>query len=548
MNVCEAIIKSLELIGVDTVFVGSGSGDADTMFALKNSNKIKTIVPRHEQAGSFMACGYAMFSDKLGVCFASQGPGAVNLVSGLAVALSDSLPILAITGYSPARTMGKGDLGESSGLNRTPDSYKLFSSITKKTFIIDNPEHTCEILEEAVNLAFKGRPGPVHINLPLDITGKEVSNYRDIKLDIKPVLPSNKKIVQFANAIEHAINKKKKITAILGYGCIRSHAEPEILKFIEKFQIPFMTTMDAKGVLPEDHPLSVGMIGGSGDPGAKESFKESDVVLAIGNSFSKWQIWNFAEGIFNNKILMQINIDKKSVNRVYKADYFMVSDIKPAITKIMLELEHKVKDLPEIKPVIKKYYNQKIRHSGNKIHPGELCREISKLLPEKSIILGDAGSHMLWLAQYLQLNKGQNYQNPGIFGPMASHVNASIGIQCANPGRRVIVGCGDGAYQLAGFELMTAVQNKIPVIWIIFNNGEYNIIKMLQKKLYGKEALNHFLNPDFVGYASSCGARGYRVNDLADFESIFKQALESNEPALIDVIIDPEVYPILENF
>jgi acetolactate synthase-1/2/3 large subunit len=285
------------------------------------------------------------------------------------------------------------------------------------------------------------------------------------------------------------------------------------------------------------------MVGASGDPSARQSLIEADVVLALGNSFSKWQTWRWAEGLYDHKTLLQINIDKVAINRVYPPDLALISDVKPAIVGIMQELEKRVEAVEKASPVIQKHYGENIHYTGNKVHPGELTRAISQHLPANSIILGDAGGHMLWLAAYMQLNQGQNYQNPGIFGPMASNVNAAIGVQCANPNRRVIVGCGDMGYQMAGFELMTAIQYKIPVVWIIFNNGEYNVIKMMQKRNYGKEAFNSFLNPDFVAYARACGARGYRIEKLSDFDTAFQEALAADQPALIDVVVDPNVYP-----
>jgi acetolactate synthase-1/2/3 large subunit len=157
--------------------------------------------------------------------------------------------------------------------------------------------------------------------------------------------------------------------------------------------------------------------------------------------------------------------------------------------------------------------------------------------------MGDAGAHMLWLAGFMQLNSGQNYQNPGIFGPMASNVNAAIGVKLSNPQRPVIVGCGDGDYQMAGFELMTAVEHKVPITWIIFNNGEYGVIKMMQKRNFNYEAFNNFLNPDFAAYARACGALGFRVEKLEEFGKAFEEALASNRPSVIDVIVDPDIYP-----
>jgi acetolactate synthase-1/2/3 large subunit len=543
MNISQAIVRSLEQNGVEYAFGGSGAGVADLVFALDESKSIKTIITRHEQGASFMACGYAMFSDKLGVCFATPGPGAFNLISGLSVALSDSLPVLAISGYETSEGVGKGGLGETTGLNRTPDSQTVFAAITKKSFLIQKASQTCDILEEALNIAFEGRPGPVHIHLPFDISRAEVPNYRDIEVEVKPVLPLPKQVTEFAAMLERALAEKKKIVALLGYGCIRSHAEGELLAFVEKFQIPFMTTMDAKGILPENHPLSLGMTGASGDPGARQALFEADVVLAIGNSFSKWQTWRWAQGLYDDKMLLQINIDKAAINRVYPADLALISDVKPAIVGITQALEKRVKSVETASPVIEKYFDGPIQYSGDKIHPAELVRKISAFLPENSIMLGDAGNHMIWLAAYTQLNQGQNYQNPGIFGPMASNVSAAIGAQCANPHRRVIVGCGDMGYQMAGFELMTALQYQIPVIWIIFNNGEYNVIKMMHQKNYGKEVFNKFLNPNFADYARVCGALSYRIEKLSDFEAAFQEALAANQPALLDVVVEPDVFP-----
>src|SRR5690606_26046517 len=187
MNVGDLIVDYIETIGVDTVFGGSGQSNSAILFALSKSKNIKTVIPRHEQAASFMACGYAMFSDKLGVCFSTAGPGAVNLLSGMAVAYSDSLPVLSMPAYTPKATRGKGDLGDTSGKNRTPDGQALFSAVTKKSFILEEPSQACDILEEAINLAFEGRPGPVNINIDYSIFDEEVPNYRPFSFHQKPV-------------------------------------------------------------------------------------------------------------------------------------------------------------------------------------------------------------------------------------------------------------------------------------------------------------------------------------------------------------------------
>jgi acetolactate synthase-1/2/3 large subunit len=543
MDVNQAIVKTLESVGVDHVFGGSGQVNASMLLALRDSEQIKTVIVRNEQAASFMACGYSMFSDNLGVCFATGGPGAFNLFSGLAVALSDSLPVLAISGYTSVPDRSKGALNESTGLSRTPDSHAMFSATTKKAYILENPDQTCDILEEAINIAFEGRPGPVHIHVPKNITTAPVNNFRDIKLDIKPVWPKPTTLQAFAARLAQAIAAGEQIGVLIGYGCIRSHAQDELLAFVERFQLPFMSTMDAKGYLPEDHPLALGVYGTSGDPGATRYFDDATLILALGNSFAQNATFGFRPDLYENKTLMHINIDRNEINKVYEADYGMISDVRPAITGIMDALSPRVG--PATPKEIEKdfWYGTPMNYTGNKIHPGELVEVLSRNLPENTIVTGDAGGHMLWLNCHLHLTRNQRYQNPGSFGPMASHVNGAIGIKCAHPDQIVISGCGDGGYLMGGFELLTAVQYDIPVIWIIFNNGEFNVIKKFLLNMYNDHAFMQFQNPDYVAYAQACGALGYRVEKLADFEPALREALQANRPVLIDAVVEPDVYP-----
>lgn len=545
MDVNQTIVKIIENVGIGHVFGGSGQVNASMLLALRDSEKIATVIVRNEQAASFMACGYAMFSDKPGVCFATGGPGAFNLFSGLAVALSDSLPVLAITGFTSKNQRGKGALNESTGLNRTPDSQAMFSATTKKSFILEDPNDTCRIFEEALNLSLSGRPGPVHIHIPKDVTIAKVTNYSPIQLSVKKVLPDQKRVGYAAQTLADAIKKNKKIMAIVGYGAIRSHAAKELIAFIEAFRIPFSQTMDAKGFLPENHPLCLGVFGTSGDPAANLFFKNADMVVAIGNSFAQNATFAFKPDLFEKKVLIHINVDANEINKVYQADIGITGDVAVSlqsvhdilITKNLSPLSH---TLPE-----GRYYDDAPGKSSpkGKIHPGELVRTLSNNLPENAIVLGDAGSHMVWLNCYLQLNKNQRYQNPGSFGPMASHTNGAIGVKCAHPDKVVVSGSGDGCFLMAGFELLTAVQNNIPVIWIIFNNGEFNVIKKFLKDHFDDHAFMLFQNPDYVKYAEACGASGFRVDNIASFESTLQKAISLNKPCLIDAVIDPDVYP-----
>lgn len=545
MDVNEAIVKILMDSGyVDAVFGGSGQVNATMLLALKKfEDKIKTIIVKNEQAASFMACGYSMFSDKLGVCFATGGPGAFNLFSGLAVAYYDSLPVIAVTGYASKNNRGKGALNESTGLNRTPDSHKMFSATTKKSFIIEDADEVCDIMEEALNTALGGRPGPVHIHVPKNITVAEVKNFRKVNINIKNVTETKENIKKAADVIAEKILNKEKIALLVGYGSIRSHAEKEIIELIEKYQIPFMTTMDAKGIISEAHPLALGVYGTSGDTGAHDYFDQSNCVIALGNSFAQNATFGFKPDLYEGKTLIHINIDENEINKVYKADIGLISNIKDAVKSIKEELDRKNLSIEKVEIKRDRICDEVIDMKTERIHPGKLVQVLSKHLPENSIVMGDAGSHMLWLNCYLDLTKNQHYQNPGSFGPMASHVNGSIGVKVANPDKTVICGCGDGAYLMAGFELITAVQENIPLVWIIFNNGEFNIIKKFLINLFGEHAYMQFKNPDYVKYAEACGAKGFKADTIEKFEEVLVKALKLNEPVIIDARVEKDMYP-----
>ena len=539
MRIYQAVAKALEGIGVDTVFGGAGENDATLLLALKHSTKIRAIVTRNEQAAAFMACGYALYSRRLGVCFATAGPGAFNLFSGLAVAMSDSHPVLAISGFANTEWRGKGALNETSGVHRTPDSQAMFAATTKRAFLLERPEDICDVLEQAVNTALEGRPGPVHLHIPENFTHPDVkiTNYRDIKIHRNPVLPDPAQIAAAADLLAKALRSKKRVIALFGCGATLSGAGPELRTFVERFQIPFVTTLDGKGIIAENHPLAQGVFANSGHKAAREAFLTAEVVIAVGNSFSQNGTFNFHNDLIANKSLIHLNIDANEIDKVYRADCGVVSDAKPAIAALTETLARAVGPVPPVQVVKDPHPSAPIVHLLPHIHPGQLAQSLSRLLPDNAVVLADAGAHLAWLAYYLELSRGQHYRKPGSFGPMACHVNGALGVKCAHPERTVIVGCGDGCYNLSGFELMTAVQYNIPVIWIIFNDGEFKLIKLYQMSTFGESGLIEFTNPDYVTYAKACGAQGFRCETLAEFESAFQQAVASGKPTLIDAVI-----------
>ena len=539
MRVFESLVAGLENIGVTAAFGGAGETCTGMMLALKHSTQIRGIITRHEQAASFMACGYAMYTNHLGVCWATAGPGAFNLFSGLGMAMSDSYPILAITGYANRHWMGRGSLNETSSLNNTPDSQKMFAACTKGSWIIDHPDQTCDILEQAVNTAFAGRPGPVHIAVPgeFNLPGHDVTNHRRIQRSVESLSPDPARVDEIAVMLANAFAKGKSVVALVGFGAIRSGANSAVKEFIERFQIPLLTTLDGKGIVSENHPLSVGVFCDSGHASAWKAFMNADVVVAIGNAFNQHATFNYWEGLFDGRTLVHINISESEIDKVHKADYALVADAQLAVRAMTEALDAKTGARTPAVVDGRDYESRVITPLPGAIHPARLAQIVGRLLPERGIVLADAGAHLTWLGYYLELESGQHFRKAGEFGPMAGYTNGAIGLQVAHPDRTIVVGCGDGCYSLSGFELMTAVEHELPVIWIIFNDREFKLIKIYQMTEFFESGLVDFRNPDFAAYARACGANGYSVSDEDEFEVAFKDALASGKPCVIDAKI-----------
>jgi acetolactate synthase-1/2/3 large subunit len=378
----------------------------------------------------------------------------------------------------------------------------------------------------------------------LTLEGQSVDNYREIRLDVNPVLPDPLQIAAAAGAIAEALRQKKSVIALIGFGAVKNGAGPELEALVECFQIPFATTLDGKGIISEDHPLGLGVLCDSGHATAGKAFVAADFVIAVGNSFAQHATFNFRPDLLNNKTLVHVNISAPEISKAYRADYGVVGDAKPAIAALNAELTRLA---PPVTParVTKDWHINAplINLEPNHVHPGQLARSLSKMLPDNAIVLADAGAHLAWLGYFLQLKRGQHYHKPGSFGPMAWAVNGALGTKMAFPDRPVIVGCGDGCYLLSGFELLTAVRYNLPVIWIIFQDDEYKLIKLYQIDAFRDTGLVDFLNPDYVAYAKACGAQGFQVNSLNEFEAAFRSALASGQPTLIDARISRLAIP-----
>jgi acetolactate synthase I/II/III large subunit len=540
VRVYESIVRSLESAGVEAAFGGAGENAAGLMLALDDSERIRPVMTRHEQAASFMACGYSMFTGRLGVCFATAGPGAFNLVSGLAMAMSDSCPVFAVSGYADRKWSGRGSLNETSGLGGTPDSQRVFEATTKKAVFLDDVARTSDVVEDLVHVALSGKPGPVHLTVPEDLTerGVEVENHHDVRLRVPQVLPDPAQVETVARVLAGAIEHGDPVVALVGFGAVRSGAGPEVKRFVERFQVPLLTTLDGKGIVAESHPLSVGVFADSGHASAWKAFREARVVLAVGNGLSQHGTFDYREDLFDGKVLVQVNIAESEFGRSgYKPAYTLLSDARAGMAALTDALDRKVGPVPPAEVLGQDWEARRILLPTELIHPGRLAQAIGRMLPPHAVLLGDAGAHTAWLGYYVELEEGQAFRKAGQFGPMAGATNGALGVKLAQPERTVVVGCGDGSYQLSGFELMTAVEHDIPVIWIVFDDGQYKLIKLYQLARYARSGLVDFQNPDLAAYARACGADGHTVDTLDDFERAFASALASNRPTVIDARI-----------
>ena len=447
--------------------------------------------------------------------------------------------MLALSGYASLDWSGRGSLNETSGLNRTPDSRKMFKATTKGSWLLTDINKTMDVVEKAVNLAFAGRPGPVHIHVPENLMhhGVAVTNYRDLRLKVKPVRPDSERVAEIADYLAEAFAGNKKVVALVGFGAIRSGAEAEVRRLIERFQLPLLTTLDGKGVVEESHPLAVGVFCDSGHASAWKAFLDADVVIAIGNSLNQHATFNYRPDLFDKRTLIHINISATEIDKAYKADYALVSDAKLGLQALIAALDAEVGSRPAAQADGREYEKELLKPRPGGIHPGQLAQTIGRLLPPRGIVLADAGAHLAWLGYFIELEEGQSFRKPGTFGPMAGHVNGAIGLKLAHPDRAVVVGCGDGCYSLSGFELMTAVEHDLPIVWVILNDGEFKLIKLFQLQAFQETALVEFQNPDFAAYARACRADGYTVETIEDFEKAYAAALASGRPSVIDARI-----------
>lgn len=537
----EILIKSLLEEGVDTVFGYPGGAVLNIYdYLYKYKDKIKHYLSCHEQSAAHAADGYARSTGKVGVCIATSGPGATNLVTGIATAYMDSVPLVAITGNVTKDLLGKDSFQE-------VDITGITMPITKHNFIVKDVNELQNTIRKAFYIAKEGRPGPVLIDIPKDITANK-TEYKD--LEPLKVEPKVKHITESAlKEVAKYINEAARPLIYAGGGVIISDATEELINFAEKINAPVATTLMCKGVIRSEHRLSTGMIGMHGSNASNILATKSDLIIALGARFSDRVISD--KQFINNAKVIQIDVDPAEVNKNVKVDSFIIGDIKVALQKLMPLIEDKKNQewLNKVEELKLLAFTKNNKDDGEELTPRFLFKKLSEMDNGDFIITTEVGQHQMWTAQYFNFKTPRTLVSSGGLGTMGFGLGAAIGAKVANPDKTVFNIAGDGSFGMNCNEFATAVKYNIPIKIIIMNNNALGMVRQWQSLFYEARYSQTTLDrsTDFVKLAEAFGGVGFRVENREELEGVLQEALAVNKPVIIDYRIDNDkkVFPMV---
>ena len=542
------LLECLSRLGIKEIFGYPGGAVIPIYDELYSFKDIKHYFARHEQGAVHEADGYARSTGNVGVCLATSGPGATNLVTGIMTAHMDSIPLLAITGQVTSTLLGKDAFQES-------DIVGITVPITKNNYLVQDIRELPRILKEAYYIASTGRPGPVLVDIPRDIQLEEIPYDEFKKLyeqefeleGYNPVYEGHKG--QIKTAIK-MIKDSKKPLIIAGAGILKGHAYDELKEFVDKTNIPVAMTLLGLGSFPGNHELALGMIGMHGTTYANYAANEADLVIAAGMRFDDRVTGNPLKFLPNANII-HIDIDPAEIGKNKLIDVPIVGDLK----NVLAELNQKVPKLSHTKWLdevakLKKKYSLTFRKTEEDILiPQEILFEINKLTKGEVIVATDVGQHQMWSAQYLTFNNPHTILTSGGAGTMGFGLPAAIGAQIANPNKKVIAIVGDGGFQMTFQELMMIKEYKLPVKIFIINNSYLGMVRQWQELFHEKRysSVNLSYNPDFIKIGEAYGIKSIQLKNKKDLKKHLKKILESDEAVLVECIVEKEenVYPMI---
>lgn len=544
MTGAEALIKALKEQKVEVIFGIPGGAMLNIYDALYDSD-IRHILMRHEQCAAHAADGYARASGDVGVCMATSGPGATNLVTGIANAYMDSSPIVAFTGQVPKRFVGKDAFQEA-------DIIGITNPITKHNFQVENPAEIPLIVKKSFYIASSGRPGPVLVDIPRNIQMEQAEMIFEGKIEILGYrMNYDPHPLQVKKAVDLLVQAERPMI-IAGGGVITSNASKELISVAELLLAPVATTLMGKGSIPENHPLATGMIGMHGTVASNRLIQEADVILAVGMRFSDRSTGAIEEFCPDAKKI-HVDIDSAEIGKNVEVDVPIVADAKRTLNEIYKSLQKRLekKERSAWMKKLKEFKEQLEEKANNteELKPPRLLAEIRKLLPENAIITTEVGQNQMWAALYLKAYKPRTFISSGGLGTMGFGFPASLGAKVACPKVPVVDVAGDGSFIMTEQDLATSVVEKIPVTVVILNNCVLGMVAQWQRLFYKRRymAVNLCKCPDFVKLAEAYGAQGFRVQSIEEFSKAFKKAIKSDVTTVIDVPINPEedVFPMV---
>ena len=539
MTGAKALMKSLEKEGVKEIF-GLPGGANLPMYDEFARCDIRHILVRHEQSAAHMADGFGRVSRKPGVCFATSGPGATNILTGIATAQADSAPMIAVTGQVPVAMIGRDAFQES-------DIIGMANPVVKYAFQPRTPEEIPEAVRKGFFIAETGRPGPVLIDVPKDVQTNEGSMVFPDEFKIRGYHPwTDPDMQNIERAIEMLLSAEKPVI-LAGGGTIISSAFAELQAIAEMLMIPVVTTFKGKGAFPENHPLSLGPIGMHGHAEANKIMSEADCVLAIGTRFSDRSVGTFEE--FEKRLkIIHMDVDPAEIGKNQTTQVAVVGDVRASLRIMVKMLMQKALKKTEENAWLKHVKETKEYWRENlKIHPGEMSaakiiRKLREVLPAESIVTTEVGQHQMWASLFFDvLQPGTFFSSTGL-GTMGWGFPAAIGAKVAKPTVPVVDIAGDGSFNMTENSLATSVLEGIPVIVFLVNNFTLGMVAQWQRTFYDRRMIgvDQGKCPDYVQLAESYGAQGIRAQSLQELENAIKAGLKSDVATVIDIPIDPE--------
>lgn len=545
MTGAKMLIEALQIEGVEVVFGYPGGRVLFIYDEIYKQKYFKHILVRHEQGAIHAADGYARASGKVGVAIVTSGPGFTNAVTGIATAYTDSIPLVVISGQVGITQIGTDAFQEI-------DAVGISRQCTKHNYLVKSIKELPKILKEAFYIARSGRPGPVLIDLPSDISntmGEFIYPQNIVLETYKPKLEGNsRQITKLINAMDSA----KKPLFYIGGGANLADCSEEIRAIMEATQIPAVETLMARGVCGDKNPLFLGMAGMHGSYSANMAISECDLLISLGARFDDRITGKLSEFAKHAKIA-HIDIDPSSIGKIVDVDYPIVGDLKRVCVSLAQNLgdfdKHKTKEWLKILEFYRKKHHFKYEDSNKILKPQWIIERVSEICGDNAIIVTDVGQHQMWAAQFYEFNTPRKFLTSGGLGTMGFGMPAAMGAKVAQSKLPTIAIVGDGGVLMNIQELMTCVEQKLPVITIILNNNYLGMVRQWQTFFYEERysSVDLTMQPDFVKLAESFGALGFSVETKADFDKAFKNALNSQLPSLLEVKVDrmESVFPMV---